>query len=238
VEVGNKLSAGDYRFDVIGQDAHVFLLRPLFEVSEFAKFFEKFGTTPVPKYIGETEIEERELREKYQSIFAENPASIAAPTASLHFTEGVIESLENKNIKKTFITLHVGRGTFAPVTEDNFETGKLHSEFYEVPKSSRDEMNRAKEQEQKIIAVGTTVARALEAGGEAGETDMFIRKPYEFKRVDGLITNFHLPGTSLMCLVDAFLDFKNSKRNISDLYKVAIDEKFRFYSFGDAMLII
>ena len=138
-------------------------------------------------------------------------------------------------------------GTFSPITEENIQANKLHDEMFEISAETIKQIQEAKTQNRKIIAVGTTTVRTLESNSEkllnapknlVGKTDLFIHKPYNFQIVDILITNFHLPKSSLMCLVDAFLQYKNSKQNLVDLYKIAIQEKYRFYSFGDAMLIL
>ena len=171
---------------------------------------------------------------------------MAAPTASLHFTERVFESLKAKGVEIAYVTLHVGRGTFSPVNEEAMDSGKLHEEPIEIPLETAQKISAAKKEGRQVIAAGTTALRALESAadpilaGEAfsGETSIFIKPPFEFRIVDGLITNFHLPGTSLLMLVDAFLQSKGAKKSWKELYEMAIEEKFRFYSFGDAMLII
>lgn len=242
LEVGQKVSfeSGE-SFLAIGQEKNIFNFQPNFEIKKLPKLLFQFGITPIPKYLGRTKLSEGELRERYQSVFAEKPASVAAPTASLHFTERVFQKLSDKGIQKEFINLNVGLGTFAPVTEENLKTGKLHEEFYEISKEVFERIKKQKEAGAKIIAVGTTTVRALEssARGElADRTELFIRSPFEFKLVGSLITNFHLPNSSLMALVDAFLQFKKSPKSILEIYDFAIQNRFRFYSFGDAMLIV
>jgi S-adenosylmethionine:tRNA ribosyltransferase-isomerase len=226
---------------------------------ELFELLDKNGVTPLPKYIKNTGIGETALREKYQAVFGKNPASVAAPTASLHFTEHLLAQLEKQGVEKAFVTLNVGLGTFAPVSAESLANGTLHTEFLTIPAHSRNAIAAHKRTGEPVIAVGTTVVRTLEA--EAAKilfaddspannnditdaTQIFIRPPYDFKIVDTMITNFHLPDTSLMMLVQAFLEHKNMNaqkqkraRNLVDLYEVAIKEKFRFYSFGDAMLI-
>ena len=230
--------------EVIAQDKQLFTMKIPFGKAKLFKLLEKKGTMPIPLYIKNSPLSGDELRQKYQTIFARALGgarlcgSAAAPTASLHFTEDVFRSLKKKNIDRLFITLHVGLGTFAPVSEKNISEKKLHEEWYEVPK---------KIENKNIVAVGTTVVRTLESLAISNttnnqfplnKTDLFIYPPYQFKMVDHLITNFHLPGSSLIMLVEAFLQNKKAKRNLIDLYQVAIKEKFRFYSFGDAMLIL
>jgi S-adenosylmethionine:tRNA ribosyltransferase-isomerase len=199
----------------------------------------------LPPYI-KTKNNEDTIRSRYQSIFAKQESSIAAPTASLHFTPSVFQSLSEKSIEQALITLHIGLGTFAPITDVQIDNKKLHTEVYMIPKETSHKISLAKKEGRPVVAVGTTVVRALESkpdqvlmGKDAieSETSIFIKKPYHFNIPDVLITNFHVPKSSLLMLVDAFLADKGAKRNIIDLYKVAIENKFRFFSFGDAMLI-
>ena len=208
----------------------------------------QYGETPIPHYLEDSTLAEGDLRARYQTVFAKKGvgvrASVAAPTASLHFTERVFESLEAQGIEETTLTLDVGLGTFAPLSEQAFETGKLHKEYVGVSQETTQKLNQAKENKRTIIAVGTTVTRTLEAISKdgvakeyAGPVDIFIYPPYDFQMTDILITNFHLPKTSLMLLVDAFLKHKGSKRGVMSLYEEAIRERFAFYSFGDSMLI-
>lgn len=248
VEVGNRLSFPDGKqLTVVAQEKNVFTCAMNFEHSLLQDALYQYGETPVPRYI-DTTLDEKTLRERYQTIFAEKPKSIAAPTASLHFTHRVLDSLKAKGIEKSTIDLHVGLGTFSTLTEDMIREGKLHVEHYSISATEAHTIATAKRDGVKIISVGTTTTRALESSGREileipnddmhASTDIFIKPPYQFQIIDGLITNFHLPGTSLICLVDAFLKYKQAPHGIIDLYKVAIDEKFKFYSFGDAMLII
>ncbi len=249
IEVGDELHAASSEiFRVAGQDRHFFLLEPPFDALHLDDFLNRYGRTPIPKYIKGIGLSERELRTRYQSVFAAKASSVAAPTASLHFTKEVFAKLKEKGVRTAEITLHVGLGTFAPVSDINLKTGKLHSESYDISYDSSRLIREAKQNHQPIVAVGTTVVRALESFasyitssdtlvGVKDSTDIFIRPPYEFKIVGAMITNFHLPGSSLMMLVQAFLEFKRSPLRIIDLYKKAIAERFRFYSFGDAMLI-
>lgn len=238
----------------VRQDKNIFTFKLNFPREKLFELLEKNGTMPIPPYIKNTPLTEDELRKKYQTVFAGTPVgarflgSTAAPTASLHFTDRVFKKLEKKGFKKYFITLHVGLGTFALVTEENFKSKKLHQEYFEVDEKTLQCFERSKREGKKLVAVGTTVTRALEALAKSkiknqkskffGETDLFIFPPYEFKMVDCLITNFHLPGSSLRMLVEAFLQFKKAKKNLIDLYNVAIRKDFRFYSFGDGMLIL
>jgi S-adenosylmethionine:tRNA ribosyltransferase-isomerase len=235
-------------FTVVRQEENIFYLRPNFPAPLLLPHLEKEGITPIPKYIKGTPLSERALRTHYQTVFGAKPASIAAPTASLHFTERLLAKLDARGFRKTFITLHVGMGTFAPVTEHNLAQNMLHTEHLVIPAASRTLIKKEKEEGHPVVAVGTTVVRTLESqanailkrgeGPIAGKTDIFIRPPYPFRIADAMITNFHLPGTSLMMLVEAFLRHKGAERDLVELYRIAIRERFRFYSFGDGMLII
>lgn len=251
LEIGWRLRADDtHTFRVVAQEEKIFFLEPEFPVTELPELLEKFGETPVPHYLGESGLSESELRERYQSVFAgerQEAASVAAPTASLHFTECVFADMEARGIEHAFVTLHVGLGTFAPLTLEQVREGRLHEEPFTVPEETVCAIRRAKEVGRPIIAVGTTALRALESAAEqvfmgnprdiSGVTTIFIRPGFSFKVVTGMVTNFHLPQTSLMMLVDAFLKFKKFPRTIQELYVQAIAEKMRFYSFGDGMLI-
>ncbi|MEK7524698.1 MAG: tRNA preQ1(34) S-adenosylmethionine ribosyltransferase-isomerase QueA [Patescibacteria group bacterium] len=227
-------------FQIAGQDEKVFLLKPNFPWKDLHKILMQYGTTPIPKYIRHSPLKEAQLRQKYQTVFARKAGSTAAPTASLHFTKSVFTKLAKKGIPHLFVTLHVGLGTFSPVTEENFSKKKLWNEYFDIAKTSARNIRSFKKSGKKLIAVGTTAVRTLESAAKGKEhaTDLFIFPPYSFKAVDGLITNFHIPKSSLMMLVDAFLQHKKAKRNIRELYQVAIQNQFRFYSFGDAMLIL
>lgn len=231
----------------VSQDEHVFLFEPGISMKSLFRELERRGQTPIPKYIKGTPLPEKKLRDRYQSIFARHPASIAAPTASLHLTDRVFRSFEERGIGRAFVTLSVGLGTFAPVSERDIAAGKLHAERYEVPSETAEKIAAAKRQGRPVIAVGTTVMRTLETLGHSlpfghpkgvsGETGLFIRPPFRFQVADALLTNFHLPRSSLLMLADAFLEHKRSRRRILALYDLAVRERFRFYSFGDAMLI-
>ncbi len=205
-----------------------------------------YGTMPIPPYIKNSPLSRDELLEKYQTVFAQTPGSSAAPTASLHYTERVFQSFGDKGMEKIRVTLHVGLGTFAPLTEKNISEKKLHHEWYEISKQAAIQLKRVKNEKRPLLAVGTTVVRTLESYAQNGEvglaysgsTDLFIQPGYEFKMVNMLQTNFHLPSSSLMMLVDAFLAYKKAPKRILDLYDYAKQNKFRFFSFGDTMLIV
>jgi len=226
---------------VIAQEKNIFTFKFYFSQEKLFSLLEKYGQMPLPLYIKKTALSEEKLRQSYQTVFAENRGSSAAPTASLHFTEAVFSKLQQKNIQKFFITLHVGLGTFAPINKQNLSEKKLHQEYYEIDPRQWSEITALKKKNVPLVAVGTTVARTLETVGLNnqlhGKTAIFIFPPYAFKYVDCLITNFHLPKTSLMLLVEAFLRQKKAKRSLIELYRTVIENRFRFYSFGDAMLI-
>lgn len=252
--VGDRLYFKDKSFVTIQkQEKEVFYVAWTGSPDDLLKKLDSYGTMPIPPYIKHSPLSRDELMEKYQTIFAKKVGSSAVPTASLHFTERVFESLEVVGIKKQYITLHVGLGTFAPLTSENLRTKTLHKEYYEVPDEVFRYIDISKNGNMKldITAVGTTVVRTLESmaldspsdseGGndiKTGTTNLFISPPFEFKVVTHLITNFHLPGSSLMMLVDAFLTYKKAPKRILELYKFAIKHEFRFYSFGDVMLIL
>ena len=245
IEVGQKLFITDSLwFEIIRQQEQFFYFRPNFSLEKMSEILLEHGATPIPPYIKGSPLTEDKLRQEYQTVFAEaqgrQGASVAAPTASLHFSDKLMSKLGEKGFAKTFITLHVGLGTFAPVKEENFLTKKLHHEWYEVREDAELALRSARAEHRPIVALGTTACRTLESTlGEAGkgETDIFIFPPHHFQMTDALITNFHVPKSSLMLLVDAFLQDKGARRGIVDLYKIAIENNFRFYSFGDGMLI-
>lgn len=204
----------------------------------------KFGHAPTPPYIKRVS----NLKE-YQTVYAKTTGSIAAPTAGFHFTKRLINKLKKRGIEFQEVTLHVGWGTFELVRTSKIEDHKVHSEYASVSKETAGAINKAKKEGRRIIAVGTTATRVLESFSDKNgllhhgvkEVDLYIYPPYRFKMVSGLITNFHLPKSSLIILVAAFLCFKNKKWKVSkvvEIYKKAVAKKYRFYSFGDAMLIM
>jgi S-adenosylmethionine:tRNA ribosyltransferase-isomerase len=239
------------RFEVISQMENRFFVS-LCSERTLAELLERYGETPIPHYLEDRNErqEERALRQRYQTVFAETGASVAAPTASLHFTDRVFKTLETKGIDIVKVGLDVGLGTFAPLRPDHFESKALHRERITVSEPAARRLNEAKAARRPIVAVGTTALRTLESvlcqpsepAGPfcpyAGETDIFIFPPHRFRSADILLTNFHLPKSSLMLLVDAFLRDRGSKRDIISLYKEAIREGYAFYSFGDSMLIL
>jgi S-adenosylmethionine:tRNA ribosyltransferase-isomerase len=228
-----------------GHEREEFTFELLMPPAEFQGLCTVYGKTPLPPYI-HSDLPEEKIREEYQTTFASHPASVAAPTASLHFTDRVFASLGEKGVGIARVTLHVGRGTFSPVTKEMEASGKLHPEPIHVPYESAQMIATAKQAGRPVIASGTTAIRLLESAADPilagkrfdGMTDLFIRPPYQFRVADALITNFHLPGTSLLALVDAFLQSKGAKKSWKQLYEMAAKDRFRFYSFGDAMLIL
>ena len=197
---------------------------------------EKYGKMPLPPYIQRPANSDDE--KNYQPIYAKNLGAIAAPTAGLHFDENLLANIAQQN--KTFLTLHVGAGTYQPVRTENLSEHKMHSEFFEISAETADKINKTKNAGGRIIAVGTTSLRALESSATDGkisaqrkETDIFITPGYQFKIVDALITNFHLPCSTLLMLVSAF----SGMQTIKNAYKFAIENKFRFFSYGDAMFL-
>lgn len=258
ITILNGDSPTDKTFTVLSQDRQYFVLQPNFPLSEMKNILQEYGTTPIPKYIRETPLSEQELREKYQTVFAKSDAgthtieanSVAAPTASLHFTQELLAKLSQNHVDQIEVTLHVGLGTFAPITDENITNKKLFTEYYEVTDSAAKKIVSAKKEKRSLVAVGTTAVRTLESyantpsysqeapRGETSGTDIFIFPPFEFKLVDALVTNFHLPNSSLMMLVDALLQSKNARTSIKELYQIALQNDFKFYSFGDAMLIV
>jgi S-adenosylmethionine:tRNA ribosyltransferase-isomerase len=197
---------------------------------------EKYGHVPLPPYI-EREDEEKD-KDYYQTVFAEKEGSVASPTAGLHFTKELLEKIKEKGVNIAYITLHVGLGTFKPVKTEDITKHKMHEEYFTIHKETLEMIKKTKENKKSVVVVGTTVVRALETYGKFGKTegftDIFIYPPYEFKIVDKLITNFHLPKSTLLMLVSAFAD----RDFILRAYNEAVKEKYRFFSYGDAMLIV
>ena len=203
----------------------------------FYEILDKLGTMPLPPYIKE----KLEDKDRYQTVYAKNIGSAAAPTAGLHFTRELLKKIKEKGIEICYVTLHVGLGTFRPVNVEDVTKHKMHSEYYSMSDEVAKTLNKAKEENRRIIAVGTTSTRTLETIMTkyntfkecSGWTDIFIYPGYKFKAIDALITNFHLPKSTLIMLVSAFC----SKEIIMNAYKEAVDNKYRFFSFGDSMYI-
>lgn len=234
---GKRLDFRELKGEVIENREETIEIRFEFE-GDFWKILEQIGKTPIPPYIHNNN--EKLVRKTYQTVYAGNYGSAAAPTAGLHFTNELLEKLKNKGVEIEKVNLNVGLGTFKPITEKNIESGKLHTEFLEIKPEVADRLNLAKRQGKRIIAVGTTTVRTLESmAGDDGilqsgskNTNIFIYPPYKFKFVDSLITNFHLPKSSLLMLIAAMIGDQ-----WKEVYKLAVKNKYRFFSFGDAMWI-
>ncbi len=209
-----------------------------FATNSVLDLLDKVGHIPLPPYI-EREDKKADLA-RYQTVFAHKDGAVAAPTAGLHFDKALINQLTQQGVEHTFVTLHVGAGTFQPVKTDQITDHKMHSEYFEIEQSTVDKINQTKARGGRVIAVGTTAVRSIESAAKGGqlravkeETDIFIYPGYEFKVVDALITNFHLPKSSLLMLVSALI----GRERMLEIYQHAIEQKYRFFSYGDAMLL-
>ena len=205
-------------------------------VGNFFEILDRIGEMPLPHYI----TEKLENKERYQTVYSKNLGSAAAPTAGLHFTDELLNEIENMGVKIAYVTLHVGLGTFRPVKEENILDHKMHTESYYISSEAAEKINSAKLNGGRVICVGTTSCRTVESAASnggirecSGDTDIFIYPGYEFKCLDALITNFHLPESTLIMLVSALAGYENTM----NAYKEAVNEKYRFFSFGDAMFI-
>ncbi|APH04254.1 tRNA preQ1(34) S-adenosylmethionine ribosyltransferase-isomerase QueA [Bacillus weihaiensis] len=230
---------GKLRATCVGSSDHGGRLMKFDYEGIFYEVLDSLGEMPLPPYIKE----QLDDRERYQTVFSREIGSAAAPTAGLHFTEEILDQLKQKGVHIAFITLHVGLGTFRPVSADTVEEHEMHAEFYQVTDGTAALLNEVRAQGGRIISVGTTSTRTLETiatkhdgkfAAENGWTNIFIYPGYEFKGIDGMITNFHLPKSSLIMLVSALA----SRDHVLHAYETAVNEKYRFFSFGDAMLII
>ena len=203
----------------------------------FFNLLDQIGQMPLPPYIKE----KLQDRERYQTVYSREVGSAAAPTAGLHFTPELLERVKAKGVKLGFVTLHVGLGTFRPVSAEDIQDHKMHAEHYHMPQETADLINETKEKGGRVIAVGTTSCRTIESVAQKegcfkeseGWTDIFLYPGYQFKGLDGLITNFHLPESTLIMLVSALA----GREHVLHAYEVAVREKYRFFSFGDAMFI-
>jgi S-adenosylmethionine:tRNA ribosyltransferase-isomerase len=230
--------ADAFEVKVIGRIDDLFHLRFESDETVFA-LLEKFGALPLPPYITHNPDEQDD--ERYQTVFAREPGAVAAPTAGLHFDDAMMVALKQKGVDIAYVTLHVGAGTFKPVRVENIAEHIMHSEWYEIPQITVDKIIQCNQRLTKVIAVGTTSLRALEGSAlkhgkltaGVGETNIFITPGFQFKVVDRLLTNFHLPKSTLLMLVSAFAGVENIRR----AYAEAIAQRYRFFSYGDAMLI-
>jgi len=235
---GQKLALeGDVTVEVRGREGEFYELAfdgeaPVTEV------LERIGHVPLPPYI--TRPDETTDRERYQTVYARHRGAVAAPTAGLHFDAAMLAALEARGVERAFVTLHVGAGTFQPVRVDDIREHRMHAESLSVSPATCDRIKAAKQEGRRVVAVGTTVVRALETAAHdgsivpfEGETDIFIYPGYGFRVVDALLTNFHLPESTLLMLVCAF----GGTANVLNAYRHAVEEKYRFYSYGDAMFV-
>ena len=238
-KIGDRLSFGEGILkgeieDIIEEGTRIIKFEYL---GVFEEILDKLGEMPLPPYI----TEKLEDKERYQTVYSKNEGSAAAPTAGLHFTKELLDEIKNKGVNIAYITLHVGLGTFRPVKVENIKEHPMHSEFYQVSKETAKIINDTKLNGGNIISVGTTTTRTLESIGDenglirekSGWTDIFIYPGYKYKVIDKLITNFHLPESTLIMLVSALA----GRENVLNAYKTAVDKKYRFFSFGDSMLI-
>ncbi|RKZ68094.1 MAG: tRNA preQ1(34) S-adenosylmethionine ribosyltransferase-isomerase QueA [Gammaproteobacteria bacterium] len=240
---GNKIILSDeaknlaFTVTVEARDDDLFILSS--DSSQtMAEIMENIGHMPLPPYISRDDTIEDFSR--YQTVYAESPGAVAAPTAGLHFDQSLLETLESKGVNSAYVTLHVGAGTFQPVRSESIEDHKMHFEYLEVPQQTVDKCLQTRKNGGRIIAVGTTTVRSLETASQKGqlatyngETDIFIYPGYQFKSVDALITNFHLPESTLLMLISAFA----GKDEMMRCYAEAVAEEYRFFSYGDAMFI-
>lgn len=237
VRVGTIVSFGDglLKAECIKEEEDGIRYFKMIYEGIFLEILDKLGEMPLPPYIHE----HLEDKDRYQTVYAKNPGSAAAPTAGLHFTKEILDALKAKGVTICYITLHVGLGTFRPVSVTDVTKHKMHSEFYHISQEAADILNNAKKSGKRIVSVGTTSTRTLESAYDngfketSGWTDIFIYPGYEFKAIDAQITNFHLPKSTLIMLVSAFA----GKENIMNAYNEAVKEKYRFFSFGDSMFI-
>jgi S-adenosylmethionine:tRNA ribosyltransferase-isomerase len=241
VRLGNKIVFNnDFTCDIIDNTVSGGRIVEVHCNGNFYEVLEEVGQMPLPPYIKRTP--EPIDREFYQTVYAEKLGAVAAPTAGLHFTKGLFEQLQNKGIKIAPLTLHVGLGTFKPVQVDAISRHQMHSEYYELSEESSEIVNKTQEAGKRVVSVGTTCVRVLETVTDRngyvragrGWTDKFIYPPYQFRSVDTLVTNFHLPQSTLLMLTSAF----TGHEFIMEAYRTAIRNKYRFFSYGDGMLIL
>jgi S-adenosylmethionine:tRNA ribosyltransferase-isomerase len=230
---------GLLRLEFVGRNGGHWLARPS-ESASAVELLQRYGHVPLPPYIRKGRADEED-RERYQTIYAGPPGSVAAPTAGLHFTPRVLERLEQRGIARVFVTLHVGLGTFQPIQVEDVTKHRMHREWGEVPAATVEAIAACRVRGGRVVAVGTTTVRVLETVAAQGplrpwlgETELFIYPPFRFQAVDALLTNFHLPHSTLLLLVAAFAGVDL----IRAAYKTAVEQEYRFFSYGDAMLIV
>ena len=232
IELDNALTC-----TVTGRDHDLFNLH--FETQQsLLEILAQIGHMPLPPYI--TRADDEEDFSRYQTVFAQESGAVAAPTAGLHFDQDMMERLDQKGVNKTFVTLHVGSGTFQPVRVEDLSEHVMHKEYYSVTQQTVDAINLTRKKGGRIVAIGTTAVRALESASRRGdlqagfgETDLFITPGYRFRSVDAILTNFHLPESTLLMLISAFAGYEHVMR----AYQHAIEQKYRFFSYGDAMFL-
>ncbi|MBP9792143.1 MAG: tRNA preQ1(34) S-adenosylmethionine ribosyltransferase-isomerase QueA [Rickettsiales bacterium] len=234
--------ADDFSLEVIEKECSEYRIKNKVNANDdLFELLEKYGDAPLPPYIEKFHNATAQDKKSYQSVFAKNWGSVAAPTASLHFTDSLLKKISDKGVKSCFVTLHVGSGTFLPISEENIDNHKMHSEYCTISKEVADLVNHTKSNGGKVLAVGSTALRTLESAADdsgaiktfSGKTDIFIKPGYNFKVVDMLLTNFHLPKSTLLVLVAAFIGYNNMK----ELYRHAIEKEYRFFSYGDSCLL-
>jgi len=254
IQKNKKTKIAPISFEVLSREGSTWIMRAR-GVRKPVDAFVAHGVMPLPPYLKKTGLTEKAIREKYQTVFAKNQGSVAAPTASLHFTPRLMTALKRAGHEIAFVTLHVNLGTFAPLTVEHLKEGKLHQETYVIPPATAKAITRAKKQGRPVIAIGTTACRAVESAAVAsdtsrtpvipanagihrmplsGSTRLFIQPGYAFKVIDGLITNFHVPRSSLLMLVSAL----TGRERLLSAYKTAIAKGYKLFSFGDGMLIL
>jgi len=241
IRPGHVLTIGGENFEVINRDKNMAVIRFNKSQGQMAQFIRTHGDVPLPPYIDRAT--EPMDSERYQTVYAQSSGAVAAPTAGLHFSRSLLDSVRKAGHDICFITLHVGPGTFKPIKCENIRDHRMDSERYIIPKKTADAINRAAAADRNVLAVGTTVVRALEStainNGSViesghGRTDLFIKPGHTFKVVKTLMTNFHLPGSTLLCLLYAFTGSEPAKRAYAD----AVQSRYRFYSYGDSMLVL
>ncbi|WP_100011932.1 tRNA preQ1(34) S-adenosylmethionine ribosyltransferase-isomerase QueA [Lentibacillus sediminis] len=241
IKIGTEISFGEGKLTAVctGYKDHGGRILEFSYEGIFYEVLDALGEMPLPPYIKEKLPE----KDRYQTVYAREEGSAAAPTAGLHFTEELLEEIKQIGVEIVFITLHVGLGTFRPVSAENIEEHEMHAEFYQMSEEAAETLTKARQNGGRIISVGTTSTRTLETiardldgafAAASGWTDIFIYPPYEFRAVDGLITNFHLPKSTLVMLISAFA----GREKVLHAYREAVNERYRFFSFGDAMFIL
>jgi S-adenosylmethionine:tRNA ribosyltransferase-isomerase len=252
VSFGEVLEFGTIKGSITRKEGNLINIKFSCRENDLFSYMKTHGFTPLPPYI-KPSLTENKVRKLYQTVYANTAGSAAAPTAGFHFTKSLLTTLRKMRVQMEYATLHVGLGTFAPIKERDIKKHKIHSEYFELTKETVERLNDAKRAGKRIIAVGTTTTRILESSidkdgfltPQKRHTNIYIYPPYKFRFVDSLITNFHLPKSTLLCLVSAFVSTPNTKDKFKDFktsligkaYKEAIKKKYRFYSFGDASLI-